>query len=271
MSDTPETKSPVKATPVRAKVIKTEDAPEKVETKAEPKVEATPVAQPEVKVEAPEAKPAAQVEAKAEAPKAEEAAKPVAKAAPKAQPKKAAAKPTPKKAQPKKEEAVKPAAVKKAAPKKAPVKKAAPKKVAPKKVEPKNTPAISTDNLQDVQAQIAVQFQTALTQSTANLNAVIKSSDAIANGMQKMTEIWMELATGLVEDQMKAAEAVSSCETLADLLKVQAKLAQEEYDLVVEETEKLTKVSTKVAEEALQPLNERFDAAVKSMSETAYF
>ncbi|GEM_PF-879645 len=231
---------------------------------ATPKAVAKPAMQlaTPVKASSPAKTEASEVASKEAAPKTE--AKPEVK--------KAAAKPVSKKAAPKKTAA-------KPIPKKSVANKAAPKKVAPK-------PAVNVavqdeikEGVEDVTAFMNEQinlfskmgfdmfksYEEVVAFNKDNLDAVVKSSTIMAEGLQSVSKDVMALTQTSVQENVSAAKALFECKDAKAMVELQSKFAKDSYDKFIAEAGKISDASTKLAEDAWAPLNSRVNVAMEAI------
>jgi len=227
-------------------------------------------------------KPATKVKTKtAEKPKTA-AKKPAAK-------KKVAAK---KKTSSAKKAAQKPAAKKKAAPKKVAAKKAASKsKTASKKPAAKKKTAdamkvaqaaskavsnlyLANTNptMEKMMTQGKTQFDKLAKDATEmnreHVEACVKSSTIFAKGCEDMMKTMMSIAQSAAERQGKFLKEAMSSKTLNEWTEVQNKIAQSNFDDFMSSATKMTEMSVKVLNEAVEPINEQVTKGIQKASKS---
>jgi phasin family protein len=77
------------------------------------------------------------------------------------------------------------------------------------------------------------------------------------------------LAQESLEDSVAAGKALVGAKTLKEVIDVSSSLAKSSFDKMVAESSKLSQLSSKLAEEALAPINSRVNAAVQKITKTA--
>jgi len=225
------------------------------------------------------AKPAVQLATpvKASSPAKAVVSEPAAKeAAPKAEAKpevkKVAAKPVTKKASPKK-------TVAKPAPNKSVAKKAAPKKAATKPTVNVAVKDEMKEGVEDVTAFMNEQinlfskmgfdmfksYEEMVAFNKDNLDAVVKSSTIMAEGLQSVSKDVMALTQASVQENVSAAKALFECKDAKAMVELQGKFAKESYDKFIAEAGKISDASTKLAEDAWAPLNGRVNVAMETI------
>jgi|GEM_PF-2655137 len=106
-------------------------------------------------------------------------------------------------------------------------------------------------------------LEDAVSMGRDNVEAFVKASSVLAKGVQDINKIWFDLAQSNLESGVMATKAVLSCESLPELVEVQADYAKKQYDKVVADSRKLTDASKKLADEASKPLQERANSTLE--------
>ena len=106
------------------------------------------------------------------------------------------------------------------------------------------------------------------TQDAANfgqeqVEALVKSGNILAKGMEDILKTCMDIAQANGEKGQEVAKTLMACKTLNELTEVQTKLAQESFDDFMSTATKLSELSIKVATESLEPINDQVGKAMK--------
>ncbi|MDA8249863.1 MAG: phasin family protein [Rhodospirillales bacterium] len=127
----------------------------------------------------------------------------------------------------------------------------------------------------------AAQFDKATTEATANmekamktaeelvtfgqgnLEALVKSSQIWAAGVQDLGKQVAASAQAQVDQTMATLKALASVKSLKDVLELQSTLARSSVEKAVAETGKLTDASLKLAEQTLAPITARMSLAAE--------
>lgn len=113
-------------------------------------------------------------------------------------------------------------------------------------------------------AQMAFQRYDEMTVfSKENVDAVVKSGTVFAKGFEDIAKAFMSLAQQNLEASVGAAKAVMGCTTLRQVVDLQTETAKSQFDKMVAEGNKLSEMSLKVANEALEPIQARVNLAVE--------
>jgi phasin family protein len=105
--------------------------------------------------------------------------------------------------------------------------------------------------------------------SQGNFEAMIKSGQIWAAGVQDISKQFAASAQAHMDEGMSAFKALSSVKSLKEAIDLQSSLARSSVEKAVSETGRLTDASLKLAEEAIAPLTARVTLAVETFSKTA--
>jgi len=105
--------------------------------------------------------------------------------------------------------------------------------------------------------------------SKGNIEAIVKSSQIWATGMQDLSKHVAAAAKTSMEDSMAAFKALTSVKSLKDAIELQTSFARSSMEKTIAESGKLTDASVKLTEQALAPITERVSIAVGKFSKAA--
>lgn len=97
-----------------------------------------------------------------------------------------------------------------------------------------------------------------------NVEAVVKSSTIVARGFEELSRQFMALAQSNMEHSVAAAKAALNCTTLKQIVDLQSDFAKTTFDKLVSEGNKLSEMSYKMTNEAIEPLQARVTLAVET-------
>ncbi len=97
-----------------------------------------------------------------------------------------------------------------------------------------------------------------------NVEAVVKSSTIVARGFEELSRQVMALAQSNMEHGVAAAKAALNCTTLKQIVDLQSDFAKTTFDKLVSEGNKLSEMSYKMTNEAIEPLQARVTLAVET-------
>lgn len=96
-----------------------------------------------------------------------------------------------------------------------------------------------------------------------NFDAVVKASTIWSKGLQTVGATVYSLAQASVEENVNAAKALMACKNVQEFTSLQADLAKTGYEKFVKEAGKVSETTVKLAEEAMEPIAARVNAAVE--------
>ena len=102
-----------------------------------------------------------------------------------------------------------------------------------------------------------------------NLEAMIKSGQILATGMQDIGKQVAAQAQARFDESMATFRALGSVKSVKEAVELQASFARSSMEKAMSETGKLTDATFKIAEQAIAPLTARVSLAVEKFSKTA--
>lgn len=96
-----------------------------------------------------------------------------------------------------------------------------------------------------------------------NVEAVVKSGLIVARGLQDMNRTLLTLVQEQVEQSVAAGKALIGVKTLSDLIEIQSGLVKGNVDKLVAESNKISDVGVKLAEEAFAPISARVNVVME--------
>ena len=103
-----------------------------------------------------------------------------------------------------------------------------------------------------------------------NVDAIVNSTTIVAKGAEAMLKSWFAFGQKSFEGSLGAAKDAMACRNLKDLVEWQTQFAREQFDALFGEATRQSELGVKVAQEAFEPISERFNVAVeKVLKQTA--
>lgn len=96
-----------------------------------------------------------------------------------------------------------------------------------------------------------------------NLEAALKAGAILAEGTREVNTLVMDGVKASVEESAAATQALMDCHSLPDLLELNSGFARTAFETSLSESKKISEASLKTAEDAVEPLAERFALAVE--------
>ena len=103
----------------------------------------------------------------------------------------------------------------------------------------------------------------------ANLEALVKSGQIWAAGLQDLSQTFAATAQAQFEEAMATVKALAAVKSLKDAVDLQTSLAKASLEKVVTDTSKLTDAGMKLTEQAMAPLTARVTLAVEKFGRAA--
>ena len=96
-----------------------------------------------------------------------------------------------------------------------------------------------------------------------NLEAMVKSSQIWASGLQDLTKHFASHAQTTMEETMSTFRAMTTAKSLKEAFELQSSFAKTAMEKAMSESTKLTETGLKLAEQAYAPITARVNAAVE--------
>jgi phasin family protein len=103
-----------------------------------------------------------------------------------------------------------------------------------------------------------------ITFGQGNVEALVKSGQIVATGLQDLTKQIAANAQAAVDESVSTFRALSTVRSVKEAFDLQANFARTQFEKAVAQSGQLTETSFKLAEEALAPLAGRMTLAVES-------
>lgn len=97
----------------------------------------------------------------------------------------------------------------------------------------------------------------------ANVDAVVKSSTVITNGFESLSRELMDFAQKQIETNVETTRKLFGATTVRELFDLQSDFARNAFDTVLNESQKVTEMGVKVANEALEPIQNQTSVAME--------
>ncbi len=112
-------------------------------------------------------------------------------------------------------------------------------------------------------------FKTDATESgRQGFEAIMKSGSVFAQGFEQYIKTCADIAQSTAERQSEAFKQLLSCKTLNEVAETQNKIAQDNFEQIMQTASKLSEITIKLTQEALEPINEEVSKNVKKASES---
>lgn len=101
------------------------------------------------------------------------------------------------------------------------------------------------------------------------VDALIKAGEIWARAAEDFGKAYLALAQETAEANSEAAKALFSAKSFNEAVELQGEIARKSFDKSLSESTKLSELSLKVANEAFQPIQQQFTAAVAKAGKLA--
>jgi phasin family protein len=98
-------------------------------------------------------------------------------------------------------------------------------------------------------------------------DSIMKAGTVYMKGVEQMMKTWMSMAQETSEKNANAMKQLMACKTINDFTEAQNKLAQQNFDDMMQNATKLSEICIKLCTEACDPLNDQLSKAIKKASE----
>ena len=103
----------------------------------------------------------------------------------------------------------------------------------------------------------------------ANIDAVVQSSTIAAKGVESLSRELFDFAQQQLETNVATTKKLFGAKTLREVFDLQADFARQNFDKMLAESAKVTEMSVKVANEAMQPIQTQTNTAVEKAMKPA--
>jgi phasin family protein len=98
------------------------------------------------------------------------------------------------------------------------------------------------------------------------MDAYVKAGNVMAKGMEDLGKAMVAFAQSQAEANVKAAKALMGAKTINDFVEIQSDLARSQFDSFVAESNKVSEMALKVANEANEPIQAQFNVVIEKMT-----
>ncbi len=116
---------------------------------------------------------------------------------------------------------------------------------------------VGQEQTEKLRAQLLAGYEEFIKLARLNTEALMKSSSIITEGSAEIGKSLAALAKTTTEKNIAIGKAILSAKTLPEVINLQKGYVESTVESLVTESQKLTKLSAKVANEAIQPLAAR--------------
>lgn len=115
----------------------------------------------------------------------------------------------------------------------------------------------STDQMRTLMNAGARAYRDASDYSREDVDALMQSGARLAKGMQDMSWEMMQFTQNTLRMGMKCANELMTCRTVEDMVNVQRNFVRDSVDQLLQESARLLEMSSSMASDAVNPINQR--------------
>ncbi len=136
---------------------------------------------------------------------------------------------------------------------------------------PQNASNISVNSIQDKVAQLTSpqNFAQASQFNKENMDAALRSTQVLAKATEELGKAIYSFTQSSMELSVQASQAALNIRTLQDLVDVQSEYARNSMDHLISGTSKISDMAVKVANEVMEPFNQRINDSIEKVSKAA--
>lgn len=128
---------------------------------------------------------------------------------------------------------------------------------------------VAKENMEKASAAAFKGYDQFATYSQANYDAFTKSFGIMTKGFEDVSKAWFAYTQTSVDAGVDFSKKVMGAKSVNEIVDLQNDYAKSSFDSFVAESTKLSEMSVKTANEAIEPIKARVDEAVVSISKVA--
>ncbi len=94
------------------------------------------------------------------------------------------------------------------------------------------------------------------------LSAALQSATVVTKGCEELCESMNTMTQNALSSGMKAGQAMMGAKTVRDLMDTHTNLMKNGFDSMMSEMSKITQISTRIAQQAAEPVANQVNAAI---------
>jgi phasin family protein len=105
--------------------------------------------------------------------------------------------------------------------------------------------------------------------SQDSIDSLVKANSAATKGFETLAKHYVDLASKSFEDAVAAGKKISAAKTPTEFLQIQTKLVQDSFETFVDESKKISEMTSAIFKEISAPLTAQFKTAVATAPKAA--
>ncbi len=128
---------------------------------------------------------------------------------------------------------------------------------------------MTNETIEKTTQQVTKAIEDATSFNKETINTLIKCSTVVTKGAEEITRIMMAAMQANLEHAMSTSKAIMGVKTMRDLVDIQTTYSKSMVDSLVKDSGKITEVSSRVANEVIEPISARVTEAVTKFGKAA--
>ncbi len=129
--------------------------------------------------------------------------------------------------------------------------------------------SVAKENMEKASAAAFKGYDEFATYSQANVDAVTKSFGILTKGLEDVSKAWFAYSQSSVDAGVDFSKKVLGAKSVNEVVDLQNDFAKASFDSFVAESTKISEMSVKTANEAIEPIKARVDETVETFSKAA--
>jgi len=126
--------------------------------------------------------------------------------------------------------------------------------------------AMTREHMEKANRQLFQGFDEMTKLQKDNVDAFVSAATVVTRAMEDMGKAYMAYAQAAVDMSLATGKAMLGAKTLHEVVDLQNEYAKTSFDSLLAETTKLSELSVKAANEAMEPIQARVNVAMEKMA-----
>lgn len=126
-----------------------------------------------------------------------------------------------------------------------------------------------TEQIEKMNREMASRMEEFANFNRNNVDAALKASNVIAEGMKDMSQAMMANVQQSAQSAIATGKAMMGVKTLRELMEIQSEYIRSVFDSMMSEGTRLSEIAVRCSTEAAEPINARVTEVVEKISERA--
>lgn len=126
--------------------------------------------------------------------------------------------------------------------------------------------AVSQENFQKASDAALKSYDEMAALNQQNVDALIKASSIFAKGAEELSKAAMAFQKDSLNSSVELAKKFATCKDPNELVAMQTRYSKDSYEKLISEARKMSEMSSKVANEALAPIQDRINVNLSKIA-----